>query len=151
MKCTLYLIIILLGDGSSAELTANSFGFTWDGDNAGYFYRLEKLPCYVGYDFKQDLICYKFMHIGISTTNPSGYGSTVKKYKLQGSNNGNNWEDIYNGENNKGKVNGFTVKEYTNSIKTYKKFRFYIEEMHTANNSNIICYNELQFYCIEKP
>lgn len=137
----------LTGDYQANDF-ANSFGYTANRNNDAY--ECSNVPNGVGYNFNKDLICYKILYIGRITTNPVGYGATVKKYKIQGSNNGNDWEDIYIGENNDvNQVTEFYIKKEIPITKSYKMFRFYVIGLNNSRTLTSFVCNELQFYCVE--
>ena len=139
----------LTGDFDSAYSFGEQYGYTADNKNTAVLYT--EYPCYVGYNFEKELTCYKFSFVGICTTNPSCYGITPKKYEIQGSNDGDIWEKIYEGENTTTAfASGFRISDYINTNKRYKMFRMVVNENSGGTSyCNGIIFNELEFYCIE--
>lgn len=138
----------LSGDEGSASSPASLHGYS--ADSANLFYVGTEYPCYAGYNFEKKVLCYKFKYIATCTTNPSGYGVTPKKYKIQGSNNGEDWDTIYQGENTQSNCNGFYIIDEINPTKEYMMYKMVIETTNAATYYSYAAFNELQFYCVEK-
>ena len=120
----------------------------FDGDKKTYWYSNGftngKGGQAIGYDFKKDVVIYKFSFM---PRNNQIDTKSVSKYKLEGSNDGENWEDIETYINDDS-ADASTITNDVVCSKTYSKYR--IEYITTFNEENTTTYAgvyEAIFYC----
>lgn len=99
----------------------------------------------IGYDFGSSVYIYKFI---LKPRNNGSDTKSVAKYKLQGSNDGDTWEDIetYTNDN---PTDGIELVNYVHCNKAYKQYR--IEYISTFNGQGTTYASvwELEFYCYQ--
>ena len=100
----------------------------------------------IGYDFGEEVYLYKFV---LKPRNNGSDTKSVAKFKLEGSNDGKNWEDIKTYVNDD-PTDGIEISKFVNCEKMYKQYR--IEYISTFNGAGTTYASvwELDFYCLKE-
>lgn len=117
-------------ESSKAWYVFNADYYAWSvGSNAN--------PNYVGYKFTYPVRVKSFF---LKPEKTDGYSPSLKNFKIQGSNDGNNWNDLYTGIVN---TNGDVINDKINTDNNYLYLRCYCIDSYRSDSTSIC---ELQFY-----
>lgn len=94
-------------------------------------------PNYVGYKFTYPVRVKSFF---LKPEKSDGYSPSLKNFKIQGSNDGNNWNDLYTGIVN---TNGDVINDKINTDNNYLYLRCYCIDSYRSDSTAIY---KLQFY-----
>ena len=125
--------------GEVIESTHDQQNYGWkafDGNENTVWSTSNPTNDYVGYHFTSPKHITKFT---FSATVASGKGSHVKGYKIQGSNDGNNWSDIYVGTC---AYDGYQ-SILTHDTSTYSYVRLFVQDNYPQWGISV---KEVQFY-----